>query len=271
MIPDEFGVSKSWLYPVSWIFRRHRRANNTPTELETMDNSDTLDSSREFENANIGNFKTTEEDIESSIPSIVRIEGLTKNFGDFTALKSINLDLKKGKITSLIGHNGAGKSTLVNTLCGIIQPDSGKIEIEGQNLQENYDEIKNLIGYCPSYDVVYEELTVYEHLQFVSKLKGIKRADIHDEITEQLERFDLFNMMATLISDLSGGSLRKLTLASALIGSPSLLILDEPTNGVDASARKSIWQYLQKEKETRQTSILLTTHYLMEAEKLSDL
>lgn len=267
VIPDEFGVSKHWLFPFKSCCKKKQKKITSfelaeitnPTE-ENFDSS--LQSDREM--------NKVEDDDEDLDNNIVEILNLCKEFGDHKVLKGININLKKGKLTSLIGHNGAGKSTLVNILCGIIKPSSGELKASSLDIYENYDKFTKLIGYCPSYNVVYDELTVGEHLKFICILKGMRRRDIKQEIEKQLENLDFSEFKDTRIANLSGGSLRKLTLASALVKSPKLLILDEPTNGVDAYTRKSIWSYLQAEKVERDTSILLTTHYLREAEKLSD-
>ena len=204
------------------------------------------------------------------IKNVAEIIQLTKKYGKNIILDKINFKLKEGQITSLLGHNGAGKSTLVNILCGIIKPTQGTIKIQENPLSDIYQELVDLVGYCPSYNVVYGEMTVQEHLKFVSMLKGVPIRSIKQKTDQLLRGLGMDSMVKTKISQLSGGSLRKLTLASALVNAPKILILDEPTNGVDVHTRAFVWDYLKLEVSQRKTSILLTTHHLQEAEKVSD-
>jgi len=183
------------------------------------------------------------------------------------ALKSINLKIKKGSFFGLLGPNGAGKSTIINILAGLVNKSSGKVKIAGIDIDENQQATKFKIGIVPQELIIDPFFNVYETLEIYAGYFGIKKASRRtDEIIEALGLKD--KSRATPRS-LSGGMRRRLLVAKALVHNPEILVLDEPTAGVDVELRNQLWNYVKKLNKNG-TTILLTTHYLEEAEQLCD-
>ena len=201
----------------------------------------------------------------------IQVINLSKSYGEFVALKDVNISLDCGKIHFMLGHNGAGKSTFINLLIGLQAPTSGRIFYKNQDLVKMQKEENNSlkIGICPSHDIIWDRLTVYEHLRIVCHIRKIKnRIEVIDSI---VERFGLLSHLNIKASDLSGGFKRKLSIAMSLIGDSDILFLDEPTSALDPISRKDVWEVIQKFKdEQKEKIILMTTHHLEEAEKLAD-
>ncbi|KRW99166.1 P-loop containing nucleoside triphosphate hydrolase [Pseudocohnilembus persalinus] len=173
-------------------------------------------------------------------------------------------------IYSLLGHNGSGKTTFINLLTGMIKKNSGQIQFSNHgDLDFNYDNIRQNIGLCSQKDVLYDDLTVVEHLRFYGKLKGKKGQQLEDEIFNLIPKIGLQQEFTKQAKNLSGGNKRKLSLGMALIGSSKIILLDEPTSGMDSISRRQLWDILETIKEEQRT-IILTTHHLEEAEALAD-
>lgn len=183
------------------------------------------------------------------------------------ALKDLSLEIKEGEFVALLGHNGAGKSTLINIIGGNVLKTSGKIELSSFDLDKNELETKRIVGIVPQESTVDSFFTVYEILRNQSGYFGIKDNDLY--IDSLLESLSLSDKKDSLARSLSGGMKRRLTIAKALIHKPKLLILDEPTAGVDIELRRLMYDFLN-ELHRKGTTIILTTHYLEEAEKLCD-
>uniref|UniRef100_T1KYU1 ABC transporter domain-containing protein n=1 Tax=Tetranychus urticae TaxID=32264 RepID=T1KYU1_TETUR len=185
------------------------------------------------------------------------------------AVSNLSLQLKEGQITTLLGRNGAGKTTTISVLTGQIRPTSGSVFVYGHPVPDEFDEARKLLGYCPQYNVLFDNLTIREHLKFFASLKGLLPDDqIEDDIDSMLHSTGLWNMQHELARNLSGGLARRLCVALAFVGGSKLIILDEPTSSVDPVARRSIWDLIVKHKASR--TVLLTTHHLDEADILSD-
>ena len=189
----------------------------------------------------------------------VEIENLNKNFGDKSALNNINLKLEKGKITALLGADGSGKTTLLRLMVGLLCSDSGKISILNLNPKKEKDKLVNLIGYMPQKFGLYEDLTVIQNLNLYSKLKRSG-----DDFEKLLEFTTLKPFKNRLAGDLSGGMKQKLGLACAMLGNPEILILDEPSVGVDPLSRLDLLE-LVKNTITKNTSVIWSSSYLDEA------
>ena len=157
----------------------------------------------------------------------------------------------------------------MNIICGIFTQDAGEVQIFGEDHRKYYQRETKDIGYCPSYSMAYGSLTVKEQLRFVRSMKNLPE-ESSEQVEKYLQDFGLKEFEDTFISNLSGGNLRKMSLIEALIGNPRILILDEPTAGVDIITRETIWNNLKKIKQERDVCIVLTTHHLEEAENLSD-
>lgn len=198
---------------------------------------------------------------------ILSIRGLRKTYGTgVDALKSVNLDIRRGEIFALLGPNGAGKTTLINIICGIVTASGGEILVDGKNWQSDFRHARSRIGLVP------QELTTdaFEPVQrTVAFSRGLFGKPANPaKIEELLKRLSLWDKRKTIMMQLSGGMKRRVMIARALINEPRFLILDEPTAGVDVELRRSMWDYLQGLTKKGLT-VLLTTHYLEEAEQLA--
>ena len=194
---------------------------------------------------------------------LIEIEKLSKSFGEQKVLDKIDFKLESGEIVGLIGPSGSGKSTLIKTMLGMEKADDGEALVLDYKMPKR--EILSNIGYMAQSDALYEMLTGYENLEFFGKMKGVPSDKLKKEIEYIAEIVDLTNDLKKLVSKYSGGMKRRLSLAIALIGSPELLILDEPTVGIDPSLRKNIWKELFKQRDNG-VGILVTTHVMDEAE-----
>ena len=194
---------------------------------------------------------------------LIEIEKLSKSFGEQKVLDKIDFKLESGEIVGLIGPSGSGKSTLIKTMLGMEKADEGEALVLDYKMPKR--EILSNIGYMAQSDALYEMLTGYENLDFFGKMKGVPSDKLKKEIEYIAEIVDLTNDLKKLVSKYSGGMKRRLSLAIALIGNPELLILDEPTVGIDPSLRKNIWKELFKQRDSG-VGILVTTHVMDESE-----
>ena len=194
---------------------------------------------------------------------LIEIEKLSKSFGEQKVLDKIDFKLESGEIVGLIGPSGSGKSTLIKTMLGMEKADEGEALVLDYKMPKR--EILSNIGYMAQSDALYEMLTGYENLEFFGKMKGVPSDKLKKEIEYIAEIVDLTDDLKKLVSKYSGGMKRRLSLAIALIGTPELLILDEPTVGIDPSLRKNIWKELFKQRDNG-VGILVTTHVMDEAE-----
>lgn len=198
----------------------------------------------------------------------VAIRSLRREFGKFTAVNDIDLDCFENQITVILGHNGAGKSTTFNMLTGLLPPTSGGGLVYGKSMSTHMSEIRHSLGVCPQHDVLWPLLTVVEHLHLFAEVKNMPVEAIAPAIEEAIGRVGLTEKRHVLSSSLSGGQKRKLSVAIALLGDPKLVILDEPTSGMDPYSRRATWDMLRTAREGRTT--ILTTHFLDEADLLGD-
>jgi ABC-2 type transport system ATP-binding protein len=200
--------------------------------------------------------------------TILSIRGLRKTYGTgVDALKSVDLDIKRGEIFALLGPNGAGKTTLINIVCGIVTPTAGEVLIDGRNWQSDYRYARERIGLVP------QELTteafepVWRTVTFSRGLYG--KAPDPARIEDLLKRLSLWDKRKTIMMQLSGGMKRRVMIAKALSHEPAILFLDEPTAGVDVELRRDMWELVRKLRADG-TTIILTTHYIEEAEEMAD-
>lgn len=205
----------------------------------------------------------------------IEISGLRKEFktpdGLLVAVDRLSLSMVEGQIFALLGHNGAGKTTTINMLTGIYKPTAGDAQIYGKSVMTQMSEIRHMIGTCFQHDVLYPDLTVYQHISMYARLKGIPVAEVPAKIDEIINAVGLTEKKFTKSSALSGGMKRKLSLCIALVGGKEVskvLFLDEPTSGMDPYSRRSTWNMLQNSREGR--TIVLTTHFMEEADMLGD-
>nr|AMP82925.1 ABC transporter A family member 1 [Catalpa bungei] len=184
------------------------------------------------------------------------------------AVNNLQLTLYENQILALLGHNGAGKSTTMSMLVGLVHPTSGDALVFGKNILTDMDEIRQSLGVCPQYDILFPELTVKEHLEIFADIKGVDKDCLENVVIEMAEEVGLADKFHTFVSALSGGMRRKLSLGIALIGNSKVIILDEPTSGMDPYSMRLTWQLIKRIKKGR--IILLTTHSMDEADALGD-
>ena len=202
-----------------------------------------------------------------SINQIV-INNLCKVYENgLTALKDINLNIKKGEIFAMLGPNGAGKTTLISIICGIVKPTSGKVTVENFDIIDDYRETRSRIGLVPQELTLEQFETVFNNVSYSRGLYGKKADPIH--IEKILKRLSLWDKKNLILRQLSGGMKRRVLIAKALSHEPTILFLDEPTAGVDVELRKEMWKVVEALRETGVT-IILTTHYIEEAEAIAD-
>ncbi|CAI8007467.1 ATP-binding cassette sub-family A member 3, partial [Geodia barretti] len=184
------------------------------------------------------------------------------------AVDGLNLNMYEGQITALLGHNGAGKTTTISILTGLYTPTGGTAVINGYDIRSNMDQIRHSLGICPQHNVLFDRLTVLEHLKFFARLKGVHGRGVQEAADTMIQDLQLGDKRNTPSRHLSGGMKRKLSVGIALIGGSKTVVLDEPTSGMDPYARRATWDLLAKHKEGR--TILLTTHFMDEADLLGD-
>ncbi|HUG09186.1 MAG TPA: ABC transporter ATP-binding protein [Acidimicrobiia bacterium] len=201
--------------------------------------------------------------------SLVQARGLTKRFGDFTAVDSIDFDIHKGEAFGFLGPNGAGKTSTMKMITTVSPITEGKLSVFGIDPNVDGRSIRQRIGVVPQEDNLDQELTVAENLYIYGRYHDMKKSEINPRIEELLEFAQLTERKDSEVEPLSGGMKRRLTIARALINNPDLIILDEPTTGLDPQARHLLWDRLYRLKQQGAT-LIITTHYMDEAEQLCD-
>lgn len=201
-----------------------------------------------------------------SADNVIEVKEVWKSFKTVQAVKGISLNIPKGQFVALLGPNGAGKTTLVEMIEGIQKPDKGDITIMGKHWKGNEDELHRIIGLSLQETRFIDKLRVTETLQLFASFFNLGM----DRVNEIIDIAGLEEKRKSYIVNLSGGQRQRLAIGIALINTPSILLLDEPTTGLDPNARREIWDILQKLKKVSETSMILTTHYMEEAEKLCD-
>jgi ABC-2 type transport system ATP-binding protein len=200
----------------------------------------------------------------------ISTRGIAKSFGEVRALRGVELEVRRGTVLGLLGPNGAGKTTFVRVLTTLLAPDSGTATVAGLDVVAQAAELRHLIGLAGQYAAVDENLTGLENLTMVGRLYGAARRRARDRGRELLERFDLVEAGGRPVKTYSGGMRRRLDLAAALVASPPVLFLDEPTTGLDPRSRLGLWDVIEG-LVGEGTTVLLTTQYLEEADRLADL
>lgn len=190
---------------------------------------------------------------------------LTKKFGDFTAVDNITFDVKRGEIFGFLGANGAGKTTAIRMLCGLSKPTSGMATVAGHDVYRHPERIKRNIGYMSQKFSLYQDLRVYENIQFYGGIYGLKRDELEKATHNLLSQLDLTNEASTMVKDLPLGWRQKIAFSIAIIHQPQIVFLDEPTGGVDPITRRQFWEMIY-EASARGITVFVTTHYMDEAE-----
>jgi lipooligosaccharide transport system ATP-binding protein len=201
--------------------------------------------------------------------NLIEVDNLTKKFGDFTAVNGISFSVKQGESFGLLGPNGAGKSSTMRIIAATSQRTSGDVKILGKDPEVNGPQIRAHLGVVPQQDNLDEELTCAENLYIYGRYFGLPKKMVIAKIDELLEFAQLIDKKDTKVNALSGGMKRRLTIARALVSDPDILMLDEPTTGLDPQARHILWDRLFRLKE-KGVTLLITTHHMDEAEQLCD-
>ena len=198
----------------------------------------------------------------------IEVRGARKSFGLVQAVAGVDLEVRRGEIYGLVGPSGAGKTTLIRIICGLLGRDAGEVWVLGHPIPKGKRHIEGRLGYMPQERALYRDLSVKENLLFFGQLNGMPWAKIQDRIAEILSFMRLSHLGTHLAGNLSGGEKQRLSLACALLHRPELLVLDEPTVGLDPALRQEFWEHFHQLKGKGHT-ILLTTHYLEEAGRTS--
>lgn len=198
---------------------------------------------------------------------MIKIENLTKTYGETRAIDGLSLSIPKGEIFGLLGPNGAGKTTTIRILTTLTKPDSGNVTIDGFDIEKQSMDVKEVIGVVQQAVSLDKDLSAWENMEVHSRLHHIGRQKRKDRIQELLEYTGIVKEADKIVSKLSGGMVRRLMIARALVYSPQMLFLDEPTVGLDAQTRRKLWDLIRK-MNLDGTTVLLTTHYIEEAEAL---
>lgn len=206
----------------------------------------------------------------NALPNAIEVEHIVKKYGDFTAVDDVSFNVKEGEIFGLLGPNGAGKSTLIRMMTTLIPITAGKARIAGHDVVKEPDAARRTIGVIPQALTSDLDLTVEENLNIYAKLYDVPSKKRKQAIDELLETVDLSKWRNAQTKTLSGGMRRRLEIARGLVHSPRIFFLDEPTTGLDPVSRVAVWEMLTNVKKGRQLTILITTHYMDEADRLCD-
>ncbi|KAL9704634.1 hypothetical protein quinque_008152 [Culex quinquefasciatus] len=251
VMPGEFGVAEPWYFPFTKKFWTNKVDVIEDVNDVMLDNPNSRESDPTGKHAGI------------------QIKGLRKVFDKSkVAVKGTYLNMFDDQITVLLGHNGAGKTTTMSMLTGMFSPTSGTAMINDCDIRTNMDGARQSLGLCPQHNVLFDEMTVGEHIQFFARLKGVERKDIPSEVRHYVKILELEDKIHSQSSTLSGGMKRKLAVGVALCGGSKVVLCDEPTSGMDPAARRALWDLLIMEKKGR--TILLSTHFMDEADILGD-
>jgi len=200
---------------------------------------------------------------------MIQLRSVSKSYGNIAAVKDVSFSIEKGEIFGILGPNGAGKSTIVNILNTLVKPDKGDVIIDGVNIKDDGDTIKLIMGVVPQEIALYEELSAYENLMFWGGLYDIPQPELKANVNNTLEIVDLSGRKNDRIKTFSGGMKRRINIACSLLHNPKILVLDEPTVGVDPQNRNHIFEVIERLNNDGMT-IIYTTHYMEEAERFCD-
>jgi ABC-2 type transport system ATP-binding protein len=206
----------------------------------------------------------------SSAVAAIAVENIVKRYGTFEAVKGVNFSVADGEIFGLLGPNGAGKSTLIRMMTTLVPITSGKAFVAGFDVAKDPDDVRRVIGVIPQALTSDPDLTVEENLSIYAKLYSVPKAQREKNMAEVLEAVDLTKWRGAQTKTLSGGMRRRLEIARGLVHNPRIFFLDEPTTGLDPVSRIAVWEMLDNLRKTRNLTMLITTHYMEEADKLCD-
>lgn len=203
-------------------------------------------------------------------PAAIAVENIVKRYGTFEAVKGVSFEVQDGEIFGLLGPNGAGKSTLIRMMTTLIPVTAGRALVAGHDVSKDANAVRNMIGVIPQALTSDQDLTVEENLSIYAKLYSVPKAEREKNMAEVLEAVDLTKWRQAETKTLSGGMRRRLEIARGLVHDPRIFFLDEPTTGLDPVSRIAVWEMLNNLRKTRNLTMLLTTHYMEEADRLCD-
>ncbi|XP_038069738.1 phospholipid-transporting ATPase ABCA1-like isoform X2 [Patiria miniata] len=260
VFPGAYGMPRSWYFPF-------QRSYWCGSQIDTSEDADLLPMTSS------NGIPTEDTDFERE-PTHLKLGASIKNLykvyrtGKKLAVNNLSINFYEGQITSFLGHNGAGKTTTMSILTGLFPPTAGTAYIYGKDILKDINRIRKSLGMCPQHNVLFDYLTVEEHLWFYARVKGATEEEIAVEMEEMLKHLNLPHKRKEMTANLSGGMKRKLSIAMAFVAGSKTVILDEPTAGVDPYARREIWDLLGRYKEGR--TIIMSTHHMDEADVLGD-
>eukprot|EP00842_Homolaphlyctis_polyrhiza_P003931 jgi/Hompol1/4539/HPOL_001790-RA len=279
VLPSQFGVRRPWHFPVTDLIKAYKRfqqsrsgqpARSSETELALSVQID--ENETKFEDADVKAERKRIDDAAYGVKDPLVIKHMRKVYagrggaGPKLAVKDVTFAVEDGVCFGLLGPNGAGKTTLISILTGLYEPSSGNASIAGFDVKTDISEVYRRIGICPQFDILWEDLTVGEHLLFYARLKGISASQERQAVKVAMDNVSLGKFEGRLSKGLSGGEKRRLSIAIALLGNPAVVFLDEPTTGLDPEVRRLIWNIVNEARMTK--TVVLTTHSMEEAEAL---
>ncbi|MCH9696749.1 MAG: ABC transporter ATP-binding protein [Gammaproteobacteria bacterium] len=199
---------------------------------------------------------------------MLEVSSLSRSYGDFMAVDTVGFTIQQGEIVGLLGHNGAGKTTIMKMLSGYLEPNQGTVQIDGVNLADNLKQIQQQVGYLPENLPIYQEMIVADYLDYVAELKGLDTQEKHTEIKRVVEATEIESKLLSPINTLSRGFKQRVGVAQAILGKPKLLILDEPTNGLDPTQTEHMRQLIRDIAE--HATVILSTHIMQEVDAVCD-
>jgi len=202
-------------------------------------------------------------------PTAIAVEGLTKDYGEVRAVDGLTLSISEAEVFGLLGPNGSGKTTTINCLTGILKPTSGTIRVGGFDVRTQGREARQIMGVSPQETAVYQYLTGKENVELFGKLYSVRKGALGPRVDYVLEKVGLMEESGRRVGKYSGGMKRRVSIAMAVVTDPKIVLLDEPTVGMDPQARRSVWDFMMELRDKGKT-IVLTTHYMEEADELCD-
>lgn len=258
VFPGDIGIAEPFYYPILPLFRFIRRRMG----YNSLDNHDEIPQER----------RTTGDEFEEEPTNLnvgIRINDLSKKFGSKWVVNKLCLNIYESQITALLGHNGAGKTTTMSMITGMFPPNGGTAFLNGKDIRSEVDEARKSLGLCPQHNVLFDELTVKEHIIFFARLKGITdRRALADEVKRFVNLLELKDKVDAQSRTLSGGMKRKLQIGIALCGNSKIVICDEPSSGMDPSGRRALWDLLISEKQGR--TILISVRKFFHSDTLTN-
>jgi ATP-binding cassette subfamily A (ABC1) protein 3 len=277
VISHEFGISRPFYFLCTksyWCGDEKKNKKLKEEEIINNENNNNISTDNKKINDKNDKLNFQSEDLykdKTKKNDVMKIRNIIKTFDDGkTAVNGVNLNIYKDEIFALLGHNGAGKTTLINMLCGMYDATGGSVFYDGENILGSIemDNFRTKLGICPQHDVLFEDLTIREHLSMFATFKGVDGDNLDREVDITIKDFQLGEMQNIIAKDLSAGQRRKLSIAISLVGGSEVIFLDEPSSGMDITSRRGLWEILKRITEKR--IIILTTHYMEEASVLGN-